>query len=104
MECDCGLCDGGGFFDTGDAVSGGLGLGLGFMFAPYMFAMLSMSKKTGKTVIVCLNCGGKNIEEFKFCGHCGHALYPPTKTMCPKCATQVPKLSFCQNCGSKLEQ
>lgn len=104
MECDCIMCDGAAFFDTGSAVQSGLGLGLGFLFAPQMFAMLNAPKKTCKTVIVCINCGEKNAEDFKFCGHCGRPLYPTPRVQCPKCDTPVPDMKFCESCGNKLKK
>ncbi len=103
MECDCGICDGGGFIDTSGAFSGGLGFGLGLLYMPYMMRMLTAPAMPSKIVVVCLRCGGKNPEYFKYCGYCGQALYPPSKIQCPKCNQQVPKANFCLNCGNKLE-
>jgi len=51
---------------VGNAVSAGLGLGLGLVLAPYMFLAMASSGRVVKTVIVCLGCGGKNDETFKF--------------------------------------
>jgi rRNA maturation endonuclease Nob1 len=89
---------------AGNAVSAGLGLGLGLVLAPYMFLAMASSGTVAKTVIVCLSCGGKNDEAFKFCGTCGRALYPPTRVKCPKCGVTVPEMRFCENCGVKLQE
>ena len=88
--------------DVGDAVSAGFGLGLGLFLVPYMFNAMSSTGKTAKTVIVCLSCGAKNAEDFKFCGYCGRALYPPRRVQCPKCGVTVPDMKFCVNCGAKF--
>ena len=89
---------------VGNAVSAGLGFGLGLILVPYMFQAMASSSRIAKTVIVCLSCGGKNIEDFKFCGHCGRALYPPPRVQCPKCSATVPGMKFCGNCGTKLKE
>jgi len=89
---------------VGNAVSAGLGLGLGLVLAPYMFLAMASSGRVVKTVIVCLSCGGKNDETFKFCGHCGRALYPPQRVQCLKCGATVPGMRFCENCGVKLKE
>lgn len=102
MEGDCGGYDGGNFCDTGDSFSGGLGLGLGLLYMPYMWRMLTAQTMPSKILIVCLRCGGKNPEYFKYCGFCGHSLYPPTEIQCSKCNQKVPKANFCLNCGKKL--
>jgi len=88
---------------VGNAVSAGLGLGLGLVLVPYMFQAMASSGKIVKIVIICLSCGGKNTEDFKFCGHCGRALYPPPRVQCPKCGTTVPAMKFCETCGTKLK-
>jgi len=88
---------------VGNAVSAGLGLGLGLILVPYVFQAMASSSRIVKTVIVCLSCGGKNAEDFKFCGHCGRALYPPARVQCPKCGATVPGMKFCENCGIKLK-
>jgi len=89
---------------VGNAVSAGLGLGLGLVLVPYMFQAMASSGKIVKTVIICLSCGGKNTEDFKFCGHCGRALYPPPRVQCPKCGATVPAMKFCETCGTKLKK
>lgn len=89
---------------VGNAVSAGLGLGVGLVLVPYVFQAMAPSGRAVKTVIVCLNCGGKNAEEFKFCGHCGHSLYPPPRVQCQKCGATVPSMKFCENCGTKLKE
>lgn len=91
-------------FNVGDAVSAGFGLGLGLFLVPYMFQNISPSDRIIKTVIVCLSCGGKNAEDFKFCGYCGRSLYPPRQVLCPKCGTKVPDMKFCENCGAKFKK
>jgi len=88
----------------GNAVSAGLGLGLGLVIAPYMFLAMNSFGGVIKTVIVCLSCGGKNDEAFKFCGHCGRALYPPPRVQCPQCGVTVPGMRFCESCGVKLKE
>ena len=88
----------------GNAVSAGIGLGLGLVLVPYMYLAMASSNKIVKTVIVCLSCGGKNAENFKFCGNCGRTLYPPLKVECPKCGVRVPGMKFCGNCGTKLKE
>ena len=98
------ICGHGTAMGVGNAVSAGLGLGLGLILVPYMFQVVSPSSRIVKTVIVCLNCGGKNAENFKFCGHCGRALYPPPRVQCPKCGVTVPGMKFCENCGAKLKE
>lgn len=80
-----------------------IGLGLGIILVPNMFQTMSPSNRLAKVVIVCLKCGGKNAEEFKFCGHCGNPLYPPPRIECPKCGLIVPSMKFCENCGTKLK-
>ena len=88
---------------VGNAVSVGLGFGLGLVFVPYMFQAMAASSRIVKTVIVCLRCGGKNAEDFKFCGHCGRALYPRLRVQCPKCSATGSCLKFCESCGIKLK-
>jgi rRNA maturation endonuclease Nob1 len=87
--------------NAGTAVSAGVGLGLGLVMVPYMFQAMAPYGR-GKPVIVCLSCGGKNPEEFKFCGHCGRSLYPPPRVQCPKCHAGVEDAKFCENCGVRL--
>ena len=89
---------------AGNAVSAGSGLGFGPVLVPYMFQATPSSSRIVKTVIVCLSCGGKNAEDFKFCGHCGRALYPPPKVQCAKCGATVPCMKFCNSCGAKLKE
>jgi len=89
---------------VGNAVSAGLGLGLGLILVPYMFQAMSSPSKIVKTVIVCLSCGSKNAEDFKFCGQCGRALYPLPRVQCPKCGATIPGMKFCENCGTKLKE
>jgi len=89
---------------VGNAVSAGLGLGLGLVLAPYMFLAMNSSGRVIKTVIVCLSCGGKNDESFKFCGHCGRGLHPPPRVQCQKCGVTVPSMRFCGSCGVKLKE
>ena len=89
---------------VGNAVSVGLGLGVGLVLVPCMFQAMTPSIRVVKTVIVCLSCGGKNAEEFKFCGHCGRFLYPPPRVQCPKCGATVLSMKFCENCGTKLKE
>jgi hypothetical protein len=89
---------------VGNAVSAGLGLGLGLVLVPQIFQAMASSSKIVKTVIVCLSCGGKTADHFKFCGHCGRSLYPPPRVQCPKCGATVPILKFCGNCGTKLNK
>ena len=89
---------------VGYAVSAGLGLGLGLVLAPYMSLAIASSSRVFKTVIVCLSCGSKNDEAFKFCGTCGRVLYPPPRVKCPECGITVPDVRFCGNCGVKLKK
>lgn len=89
---------------VGNAVSAGIGLGLGLVLAPYMFLAMASPGRVVKTVIVCLSCGGKNAEDFKFCGNCGRALYPPLRVQCPKCGLTVPGMRFCESCGVRLKE
>jgi hypothetical protein len=89
---------------VGNAVSAGLGLGVGLVLVPCVFQAMAPPGRVVKTVIVCLNCGGKNAEGFKFCGHCGHPLYPPPRIQCQKCGATVPSMKFCENCGTKLKE
>jgi len=88
---------------AGNAVSAGLSFGLGLVFVPYMFQAMAPCRRIVKTVIVCLSCGGKNPEDFKFCGHCGRSLYPQPRVQCPKCGATVPGMKFCEGCGAKLK-
>ena len=87
---------------VGNPVSAGLGLGVGLVLVPCMFRAMASPSRIVKTVIVYLSCGGKSAEDFKFCGHCGRALYPPPRVQCPKCGATVPGMKFCQSCGIKL--
>ena len=89
---------------VGNAVSVGLGLGVGLVLVPRMFQAMTPSSRVVKTVTVCLSCGGKNAEEFKFCGHCGRFLYPLPRVQCPKCGATVPSMKFCESCGTKLKE
>jgi rRNA maturation endonuclease Nob1 len=89
---------------VGNAVSAGLGLGVGLFLVPCMFQAMASPSRIVKTVIVCLNCGGKNAEDFKFCGHCGRTLYPPPRVQCQKCGATVPGMKFCESCGTKLKE
>ena len=89
--------------NVGNAVSAGLGFGFGLVLVPYLFQAMAPSNRIVKTVIVCLSCRGKNAEDFKFCGNCGRALYPPPRVQCPKCTSTVPSLKFCESCGTKLK-
>jgi rRNA maturation endonuclease Nob1 len=89
---------------VGNAVSAGLGLGMGLFLVPYMFKAMVPSSKIVKAVIVCLSCGDTNAEDFKFCGNCGRALYPPPRVQCPKCGATVPSMKFCESCGTNLKE
>ena len=88
---------------AGNAVSAGLGLGMGLVLVPYMFQAVAPYGRVQRYVIVSLGCGGKNPEEFKFCGHCGRSLYPPPRVQCQKCGAKVEAGKFCENCGVKLK-
>lgn len=46
-------------FNFGDAISAGLGLGMGLVLVPYMLQKPHFNK-VPKIVIVCLNCQSKN--------------------------------------------
>ncbi len=87
-----------------NAVSVGLGLGVGLVLVPCMVQAIASPSRIVKTVIVCLSCGGKNAEDFKFCGHCGRALYPEPRVQCSKCGARVPGMRFCESCGIKLRE
>jgi ribosomal protein L40E len=90
---------------VGQAFSAGIGLAFGLTMAQYMFQAMKPPEKMIKQVIVCLRCGGKNPVENKFCGQCGHALYPPPPIQCPKCGATMPfNMSFCRRCGSPLKE
>ena len=89
---------------VGGAVSAGLGLGLGLFLVPHMFQAMAPNRRITRTVIICLSCRGKNTEDFRFCGHCGRALYPPPRIQCPRCDKTVPAMKFCENCGAKLKE
>lgn len=90
-------------FNFGDAISAGLGVGMGLVLVPYMLQKPHFNK-VPKIVIVCLNCQSKNPQDFKFCGHCGQALYPSKQLRCLKCNTIVPDTKFCGNCGTELKK
>ena len=89
---------------AGDAVSAGLGLGMGLALTSYMFQATKPFEKTGKPLIVCLKCRGRNALENEFCWHCGSALYPQSQTQCNKCKATVPSMKYCGNCGFKLKK
>lgn len=89
---------------VGNAVSAGLGLGMGLFLVPYMFKVMTPSSKIVKAVIVCLSCGDTNTEDFKFCGHCGRALYPLPRVQCPKCGSTVPDMKYCGSCSARLKE
>lgn len=89
---------------VGDAVSAGVGLGLGFVLNQCLLGVMAPSSRVARRVIVCLSCGGRNAEEFKFCGHCGRSLYPPVQVRCQKCGAMTPDVRFCGNCGYRLKE
>jgi hypothetical protein len=89
---------------AGDAVSTGLGLGMGLALTGYMFQTMKPYGKSAKPLIVCLKCQGKNALENEFCWHCGSALHPQSQIQCNKCKATVPSMKYCGNCGSKLEK
>jgi rRNA maturation endonuclease Nob1 len=89
---------------AGDAVSTGLGLGMGLALTNYMFQATKPFEKTAKPLIICLKCQGRNALENEFCWHCGSALYPQSRTQCNKCKATVPSMKYCGNCGSKLKK
>ena len=91
-----------GLVNAGSAVSVGLGFGLGLILVPYMFHEMALRTRVVRKVIVCRNCGRSNPEDFRFCGYCGHALYPPPRIRCPNCGATVFVMDFCGNCGAKL--
>jgi len=90
---------------VGDAVSTGIGLGLGLMMTQYMFQVMRPSERIVKQVIVCLKCGSKNPVENKFCGQCGQAFYVGPSVKCSKCgATMTSNMNYCGNCGLSLRK
>lgn len=66
---------------VGNAVSAGLGLSLGLILVPYMFQAMTPVSRIVKPVIVCVSCGGKNAEDFKFCAHCGRPVSASTSSV-----------------------
>src|SRR5512137_3035111 len=91
-----------GSVNVGSSVSAGLSFGLGLVLVPYMFHAILSPGRIVKTVIVCNNCSVKNPDGFRFCGYCGHALYPPPRIRCPNCGATVFVMEFCGNCGVKI--
>ncbi len=87
-----------------NAVSSGLGLGIGLALTNYMHQTMKPYGKTATPLIICLKCQGKNTLENRFCWHCGSALYPQPQTQCTKCKAIVPSMKYCGNCGSKLKK
>jgi len=50
---------------------------------------------------ICPQCGFKNREDSKFCGHCGASLVKH----CPQCGARIPiGARFCECCGTDCEQ
>ncbi len=87
-----------------NAVSTGLGFGMGLALTNYMCQTMKPYGKTAKPIIICLKCQGKNALENEFCWHCGSAIYPQSRTQCIKCKATVPSMEYCGNCGSKLKK
>jgi rRNA maturation endonuclease Nob1 len=87
-----------------NAVSTGLGFGIGLALTNYMYQTMKPYGKTAKPIIICLKCQGRNALENEFCWHCGSAIYPQSRTQCTKCKTTVPSMNYCGNCGSKLKK
>ena len=87
-----------------NAVSTGLGLGMGLALTNYMYQTTNPYRKTAKPIIICLKCQGKNAIENQFCWHCGSGIYPQSKIQCPKCEATTPSMKYCGNCGSKLKK
>jgi ribosomal protein L40E len=88
-----------------DAFSAGLGVTLGLTMAQYIFQSLYPLEEKVKQVIICLRCNYKNPVENKFCGECGHPLYPPPPILCKKCRfLMASDMNFCGRCGSSLRK
>jgi predicted amidophosphoribosyltransferase len=87
-----------------NAVSTGLGLGIGFALTNYMFQTMKPYSKTAKPLVICLKCQGKNALENRFCWNCGSAIYPQSRIQCTKCKATVPSMKYCGNCGYRLKK
>ena len=64
-------------------------------------SVLDKSKVVVK-VLVCQRCAAQNPIQNKFCGNCGHSLYPAPQVTCTNCGLKTPvTMKFCGYCGSK---
>jgi len=87
----------------GNAVSTGVGLGLGLAMSNYIYQALRPYEALTE-VIVCLNCRKRNSIEDKYCWECGRPLYPMPTIQCSNCKANVPSMKYCGNCGAELRK
>jgi len=85
----------------GGAAAAGVGAGIGLTM-PFMMAQ-QMQQGQPQQLVICQNCGTKNLTTVKFCGNCGSSLALPAKIFCPNCKTENPAtMKFCGNCGQSM--